>query len=97
MLMLQGRLKALVAEALAHAPDGGVVDLQSLGDLEVFVARVDLEQDARVGQLASRGLARANEPVELVTLLVGEMDRILAHDGAIDPPAPSCKPKQKLY
>src|SRR5215203_985779 len=77
----QCRLQPLPGEPLAHPSDRRAAYLQSIGDLGVgpgggFVgsifALVGLEQDARMGQLARRGVATSDQAFQLAAILPGQ-------------------------
>src|SRR5215204_2961360 len=76
----QCRLQPLPGEPLAHPSDRRAAYLQSIGDLGVrpggFVgsifALVGLEQDARMGQLARRGVAASDQAFQLAAILSGQ-------------------------
>src|SRR5215207_2398456 len=77
----QCRLQPLPGEPLAHPSDRRAAYLQSIGDLGVgpgggFVgsifALVGLEQDARMGQLARRGVATSDQAFQAAAILPGQ-------------------------
>src|SRR5829696_3841120 len=73
----QRRLQPLPGEPLAHPSDRRAAYLQSIGDLGVgpggfvgsILGLVGLEQDARMGQLARRGVAARDQALQLATLV----------------------------
>src|SRR5215218_1480804 len=77
----QCRLQPLPGEPLAHPSDRRAAYLQSIGDLgggpgvgfvgSIF-ALVGLEQDARMGQLARRGVATSDQAFQLAAILPGQ-------------------------
>jgi hypothetical protein len=77
--VLQGALQALLDEEKTDPPGGAEMEVQCLGDGLIAQALVGLEQDAGVGQLAGRRATGADQAAQLVTLLVGEVHRMLAH------------------
>jgi hypothetical protein len=75
----EGSLQALLEIPLAHSPHGDFSNLQRLGDGIIIPpgsigAAVGLEQNARVGQLASWRLAGADELGQLGSLYWGQSD-----------------------
>src|SRR5215204_4864378 len=73
-------LQPLPGEPLAHPSDSRAADLQSIGYLgvgpgglvESIFALVGLEQDARMGQLARRGVAASDQAFQPGAILPGE-------------------------
>ncbi len=95
---IQGRLQTLGDVLLADPRNGGLADLDRLGDHLVGPARptrslVGFQQDARVGQLAGCLRARGNEALQQVAFGVGQCDRIsFVHA----PRIPATRPTRKI-
>ena len=81
--MIEGRLESLGDEPLSDAGDGPRAGPQGGDDL--FIKRslslrvVRQQEDARMGQLASRGLPLGNHLLQRRPLLRGQGDSILLH------------------
>src|SRR5215208_6405206 len=78
-------LQPLPGEPLAHPSDSRAADLQSIGYLgvgpgglvESIFALVGLEQDARMGQLARRGVAASDQAFQPGAILPGQAHGVL--------------------
>jgi hypothetical protein len=84
--VIEGRLESLGDEPLPDAGDGPRAGAQGGDDLFIGVflspGVVRQQEDARMGQLASRGLALGNQLLQRRPLLRSQGDSILLHRSA---------------
>jgi len=97
VLVLQGTGQAVSREAAANAPDGRQRDLDGCRDLRITQTLVGFQEDAGVGQLARGRRAGADQVLELVAFIGGQVHRIFAHALSVSPPLTVYKPFWTVY
>src|SRR5207245_2507744 len=94
--MVEGRLEAFADETLADPADRRQADGEHRCDFLIGFFRaggIGKQKDAGMGELARRGLADADQPFQARSLLAGQGNLVLGHDGT---PLPEARTSPEL-